>query len=206
MLQTMLLPVGASPQHLGCFTATHKAVSAQEVPMQRTSNNSSSSRRISIGSERIFLFRGGSSIDTTTSSSELVGFSAETNVETTMKDSGRMTRDVWVNPSGSDSFRTQDLPPIISDRKDQNTLLKKYLWVSPDRKVQAGKISWPERRSAMMDLQTADDVVAALSRFVLVPNPITPPPKSSNQFQNFLNESISRQWIFDTKGWSYDCH
>lgn len=163
--------------------------------MQRTSNSSSSSRRISIGSERIFLFRGGSSIDTTTSSSELVGFSAETNVETTMKDSGRMTRDVWVNPSGSDSFRTQDLPPIISDRKDQNTLLKKYLWVSPDRKVQAGKISWPERRSAMMDLQTADDVVAALSRFVLVPNPIYPPPKSSNQFQNFLNESISRSLI-----------
>jgi hypothetical protein len=190
MLQTMLLPVGASPQHLGCFAATHKAASAQEIPMQRTSN-SSSSRKISIGSERTFLFRGGSSIDTTSSSSELVGFSAEKNVETTVKDSGRMTRDVWVNPSGSDSFRTQDLPPIISDRKDQNTLLKKYLWVSPDRKVQAGKISWPERRSAMMDLQTADDVVAALSRFVLVPNPIPPPPPPPpgppNQVPSFRN-------------------
>jgi hypothetical protein len=190
MLQTMLLPVGASPQHLGCFAATHKAASAQEIPMQRTSN-SSSSRKISIGSERTFLFRGGSSIDTTSSSSELVGFSAEKNVETTVKDSGRMTRDVWVNPSGSDSFRTQDLPPIISDRKDQNTLLKKYLWVSPDRKVQAGKISWPERRSAMMDLQTADDVVAALSWFVLVPNPIPPPPPPPpgppNQVPSFRN-------------------
>jgi hypothetical protein len=53
--------------------------------------------------------------------------------------------------------------------------LNKYLWVSPDRKVQPGKISWAERRAAILDLQTAEDVAAALSRFVPIPISPTPP-------------------------------
>ncbi len=140
----------------------------QEGSSSSSSSDSSSSSRSS------------SAVDTSSSSSEQLGFSAAENssssVESVMMNSSSRTtrRDVWVNPSGS-AFRTQGLLKISERKEEQSTTLNKYLWVSPDRKVQPGKISWAERRAAILDLQTAEDVAAALSRFVPIPISPTPP-------------------------------
>ncbi len=147
----------------------------QEVPpmllLQEGSSTSSSDSSSSS--------RSSSAVDTSSSSSEQLGFSAAENsssVQSVMINSSSRTtrRDVWVNPSGS-AFRTQDLLKISERKEEQSATLNKYLWVSPDRKVQPGKISWAERRAAILDLQTAEDVAAALSRFVTIPISPTPP-------------------------------
>ncbi len=145
----------------------------QEVPPMLLLQEGSSSSDSSSSS------RSSSSVDTSSSSSEQLGFSAAENsssVESVMMNSSSRTtrRDVWVNPRGS-AFRTQDLLKISERKEEQSTTLNKYLWVSPDRKVQPGKISWAERRAAILDLQTAEDVAAALSRFVTIPISPTPP-------------------------------
>lgn len=148
----------------------------QEVPpmllLQEGSSSSSSSDSSSSS-------RSSSAVDTSSSSSEQLGFSAAENsssVESVMINSSSRTtrRDVWVNPSGS-AFRTHDLLKISERKEEQSTTLNKYLWVSPDRKVQPGKISWAERRAAILDLQTAEDVAAVLSRFVTILISPTPP-------------------------------
>jgi pentatricopeptide repeat protein len=135
----------------------------QEVPPMLLLQEGSSSSDSSSSSSR-----SSSSVDTSSSSSEQLGFSAAENsssVESVMMNSSSRTtrRDVWVNPRGS-AFRTQDLLKNSERKEEQSTTLNKYLWVSPDRKVQPGKISWAERRAAILDLQTAEDVAAALSR------------------------------------------
>ncbi len=150
----------------------------QEVPpmllLQEGSSSSSSS-----SSDSSSRSRSSSAVDTSSSSSEQLGFSAAENgssVESVMMNSSsrKTRRDVWVNPSGS-AFRTQDLVKISERKEEQSTTLNKYLWVSADRKVQPGKISWAERRAAILDLQTAEDVAAALSRFIIIPISPTPP-------------------------------
>jgi hypothetical protein len=110
-----------------------------------------------------------------------------------MNSSSRKTRrDVWVNPSGS-AFRTQDLVKISERKEEQSTTLNKYLWVSPDRKVQPGKISWAERRAAILDLQTAEDVAAALSRFVTIPISPTPPIHLPTKFRASITEEEAEE-------------
>jgi len=147
----------------------------QEVPPMLLLQEGSSSSSCDSSSSS----RSSSAVDTSSSSSEQLGFSAAENsssVESVVINSSSRTtrRDVWVNPSGS-AFRAQDLLKISERKEEQSTTLNKYLWVSPDRKVQPGKISWAERRAAIFDLQTAEDVAAALSRFVIIPISPTPP-------------------------------
>jgi hypothetical protein len=147
----------------------------QEVPpMLLLQEGSSSSSSDSSSSSR-----SSSAVDTSSSSSEQLGFSAAENsssVESVMINSSSRTtrRDVWVNPSGS-AFRTHDLRKISERKEEQSATLNKYLWVSPDKKVQPGTISWAERRAAILDLQTAEDVAAVLSRFVTILISPTPP-------------------------------
>lgn len=73
-------------------------------------------------------------------------------------------REVWVNPSGIFA-KVQDARRQ-AEKKESSSTTNKYLWVSPDRKSQPGDVSWPERRTAMLALQTSDDVASALERWV----------------------------------------
>jgi hypothetical protein len=70
-----------------------------------------------------------------------------------------MKRDVWVNPSGS--FARD--PRRQSERRVSVNQVNKFVWVSPDRKSENGNATWPERRAAMIALQTGVDVATALS-------------------------------------------